>query len=193
MAKNNIYSMDRLTFIAQFDPLWALMIRDFVDLNPIFKKYLELAPSTRKPLLNLKWRTPNDILRWYVCHTGVRNSYGDELYKYVETGGREESKLKKKTTTINDIDELDKITCIEDVENINIKGVGIGAKNFIKRYVYDDFGVVDYTDRIFLKGICKLYDKEKLTPTQAKKISDEWKGNFKGIGSAFCFQIAHYA
>ena len=51
-----------------------------------------------------------------------------------------------------------------------------------------------YTDTNFCKGLQKIYKLNKRpSSTEAKKIVDTWKSEYKIIGSILCFQAYNYA
>lgn len=61
--------------------------------------------------------------------------------------------------------------------NINIKGVGDGAKNFIKCNYFSSLESTYPTDRNFQKGLKKIYKLEKITVIGSRKLIEKWKGH----------------
>ena len=87
--------------------------------------------------------------------------------------------INPKTFNINHVEEMS-----------SIKGIGIGCINHLKNSL-EGGSEVEYTDRNFIKGFCKLYNLDH-QPTQ-KEIKDAistWTN--KKIGNMMCFMIKHY-
>ena len=76
-----------------------------------------------------------------------------------------------------------------------VKGVGAGAIAHLKKFFGNSAsmaGAVEYTDRGFIGGFCKVYGLEKKpTTAQIMKKVQEW-GDFKAVGNVMCFQVYHY-
>lgn len=194
----SITSMDRLEYIFKKDPEWALQraepgsaIAEFLCENPEFKSYLKYVALTRKAEIPKELKTIKDMLKYYVSFAGVNANYGSKVYQLAMKG--EYSTLtEKKRLILQEIDQLPEITTMEAFEKINIKGVGEGAKSFVQQHYFNDVNMSYPTDRIFQKGLAKIYGRESITISQAKTLISQWKGQ-KSVGSMFCFQVANYA
>jgi predicted nucleotidyltransferase len=188
-------NLARLNLIKSIDPEWANMIMSFVDKFPEFYPYIYMAAITRKAVFDVKLNTVKEMLIYYVCHAGVKNSYGDMLWEKVKEKDYTKIPLKKKETILEilKLNEKD-LSTPEAIEKINISGVGYGAKKFVLSQRFDDLNTIDYTDRIFQNGLIKLYSLPKRpTPTQARKLTERWKETgIAGVGNMFVFAISHY-
>lgn len=186
---------ERLNFIMLADREWAEMILNFCLENPVFLPYLRVASMTREAVLPHKFENMRDMLIYYVCHTGVKNSYGDTLYAQFKQEGIENIKGKKRET-IEALMKLKTMFSEQELRNEvrKIKGIGPGAISFVCEQYFDSENEVEYTDRHFMKGISILMNipPEEMNPTKALAISSKWVGK-KSIGNMLCFQIAHYA
>lgn len=191
----------RIALVYLIDPKWAEMVLSFVEKFPEFYPYLYLTATTRKIVEDIDFKSIKERLIYYVCHAGVRTSYGLWLWNRVrylnaKEISRDEKITKKKKDTILSILDLDesKLKTKEDIENIKISGVGHGCKRYILSQVFDDVNTVDWSDLNFLKGLQKLYNLEKKpTPNQAKKMTSKWlETGIAGVGTMFVFGIYHY-
>ena len=198
---------DRLQFIANHDPIWAVKIREFFDDHPEFTEYIEIAPLTIRPVgfgKNIgEPSTPNmpttinEFLAYHVCGAGVRRTYGYELWLKIQ-GKSPEDVLANPTITQRKKDylvpltRLPLITSVEEIDKIEIKGVGIGAKKFARSMFseYDDY--IDATDLAFKVGIAIVYNlPRRATVKQIRDITKSWTKNAV-VGTAMCNQIFHY-
>ncbi len=164
----------RLIAIGDLNPIYASDILTFIELNPVFEKYLPIASITPKALIDFP--EPNakkDCLKYYVCFAGVRNDYGNKCWNDVQKG--DYSQLKKKRGTIEAIDKLSDDFSVEDARSIS--GIGDGAITFLKQMVLNDFSDCVYpTDISFRKGLKKIYSLDHVPNVQeAKKIVSTWK------------------
>ena len=199
---------ERLQFIANHDPIWAVKISEFFDRHPEFAEYVEIAPLTVRPVgfgrnrgeqpanPNMP-KTINEFLQYHVCEAGVRREYGYELW--LKTRGKSpEEVLANPTITQRKKDylvplmRLPPITSVEEIDKINIKGVGIGAKKFARSMFseYDDY--IDATDLAFKIGIAIVYNlPRRASPKQIRELTKSWTLNAV-VGTAMCNQIFHY-
>lgn len=180
---------DRLKHILSIDRKYGNDIIEFLTQNPIFVDYLKVIPFS--PRSSTKHTSVKDAIKYYVCHAGVRNDYGDRLFSEVKRGCYDN--LKSKLATILEIDKLPDIKSSADVDSIQIKGVGPGCKTYIKHNLFNDFENATYeTDLIFRKGLSKIYKLPGVcTVTEAKRITKTWTGP-KYVGTVLCFQAHHY-
>ena len=198
---------ERLEYIANYDPVWAFKIRDFFDNHPEFARYIEIAPLTIRPIgfgRNMGEHaipnipiTINEFLAYHVCTAGVHRNYGHELWLKIR-GKSPEDILSNPTITQNKkkclvpLMRLPLITSIEEINNITIKGIGIGAQKFVKSMFsdYDDY--IDATDLAFKIGIAIVYNlPRRASPKQIKDLTKNWTKNAV-VGTAMCNQIFHY-
>lgn len=188
-----VYNTDinRIELIHSINPDWACQLIEFVSGNPEFEPYLRVCPLTppaTKAYPDLK--TVKEQLVYYVCYAGVNTNYGKKLYELVKAGNLDVLSVKKRAT-IDAVMALPEINDLEVFNTIKIKGVGLGAMDFVRKNMFSQSDITFPTDRVFQRGLCKIYGLPKVTVTQAKRIVDSWKGD-KAIGNIFCFQVAHY-
>jgi hypothetical protein len=186
-----LQAMDRFTAICLYSPAWGASVKEFVTLNPEFKPFLKYTAVNREADIPSELKTIKDMLLYYVSFAGVNTNYGEKVWTWVKAGQLDKLTAKKRAI-IDDILKLPEITNIDEFDKIDIKGVGDGAHTFVRQHYFHDKNIIYPTDRIFQKGICKIYGIDKITATQAKHKANLWKGE-KSVGSMFCFQAAHYA
>ena len=200
--------MDRLQFVAEYDPLWAVQIQEFFEDHPEFNAYMKYAPMTKRPVgfgINKGEPTPkdgtpktiNEFLQHYVCEAGVRREYGHWLFDRVKGKTwqdieHDDKITDKKKKVLVEVFKLPVLTRWEQVMELNIKGVGIGAKNFIRSMFSDFDDYIDSTDLAFKIGIQIVYGLDKRpTPSKIKELTKTWTKNAV-VGSAMCRQIYRY-
>lgn len=183
----------RLDAAFSINPEWASQISYFVSENPEFLPFLKYASFTPRSEIPEELKTIKDMLLYYVSFSGVRSSYGNQIYEWVKQ--RKLDKIgEKKRETIEKIIEHNEIATRKEFNDFaakKIKGVGIGAITFVLEHFFHDEDITYPTNRTFQKGLSKIYNRSPLTVTQCKKIISTWKGN-KTVGSSFCYQVAHY-
>lgn len=182
--------MDRLAMIYQIDPLWASAIEEFIVLNPEFQPYLPYAALNQYPEIPSELKTIKDMLLYYVCYAGVNTNYGGQAWSWVKTNQLSKLTVKKRSI-IDNILAQSEIKTIDEFNSIKIKGVGEGAMTFVRQNYFKDVNIIYPTDRIFQKGLCKIYEFKNVTVSQAKNKAQSWKGQ-KSVGSMFCFQAGNY-
>jgi hypothetical protein len=184
-------SLARLSLIEMLNPQWAFQLIEFVAENPEFGDYLRVAALDPGPAeIPFELKSVKDMLKYYVCFSSVNANYGEKIYQFVRVGDL--TKLtEKKRTIIEAIIRLPEITEIESFNRIKIKGVGEGAMTYVRENYFKYENIAYPTDRIFQKGLCKVYKLNSVTLTEAKNYINKWQGN-KSIGCMFCFQAAHY-
>jgi len=196
---NKIISADeRIHFIFNQDPEWCSKLLEFVDKHPEFRPYMYMAPATRKPVLDVELKTIHDALLYYACHAGVTVNYGLKLWeKAKDLKTTKEIKnlnlSERKTKTLMDLLEFrNNHPIVKSVDEIKIKGIGEGAKGFIRILFFNDYNVLDCTDRNFLSGLQHLLGMPtRPTPAQAKRLCQSWSP-LSSIGTAFCHSIHNY-
>jgi hypothetical protein len=184
--------MERLMAIFELDQAYGLDIVTFISHQAEFEPYLRYVSLT-KQAENVTQFTGDvrESLRYYVCFAGVRTAYGQQLYEMVKVG--DYSHLKSKLPTIQAIDALPPITTVAQIDALNIKGVGPGAKTFAKEALGDISNTVYPTDLIFRKGLAKIYGLATVpTVAAATNIVKTWTGPLY-VGTMFAFQAANYA
>lgn len=199
--------MDRLTLILSVNPTWGEKILNFIDTNPEFSPYLHLASLTAKPVgfgKNPGEEIPddspitiNEYLLYYVAHAGVHAQYGKNLWLKVRGKSADEilednSITSNKKSVLISIKNLEQISDYREIDLLEIKGVGSGAKRFIKLMFSPSLEIIDSTDLYFKKGFQIIYSMSK-RPTE-KQIQDKainW-GKYKIVGTMFCNQVASY-
>lgn len=181
----------RLEKVLQFDKQWGEEILNFVCDNIEFASYLKYTPLNRKLELPEGLDTVKKMLKYYVSYAGVRAEFGSKVFFHVQKNELEKIPPRKKII-IQEIDKLNEIKTVRDLYKIEIKGIGEGAVNFVKQHFFHEKNITYPMDRVFQRGMKKIYAQSKLTISKCRKITEQWIGN-KSIGSMFCFQAAHYA
>ncbi len=183
--------MDRLEYIFKKNAEWGSAIVEFLCENPQFKPYLKYVALNRKADIPRELITVKDMLKYYVAFAGVNANYGVKIYPKVMKCDYTDI-TEKKRLIFQEIDKLEEVTTAEAFEKVSIKGVGEGAKAFIHQHYFNDVNQTYPTDRIFQKGLAKIYGLKSVTVSEAKSLSNQWKGQ-KSVGSMFCYQVANYA
>jgi hypothetical protein len=200
--------MERVQFISQHNPLWAVQILEFCETHPEFKPYLKFASITKRPVGFGKNpgeprpppetpKTVLEFLKYHVCGAGVRRDYGQALWRKIKGKTPEQiqsdpSITEKKKSILVPLSKLKSDLKIQQVDSIDIKGVGIGAKKFAKSMFteYDDY--IDATDSAFRIGVAMVYGLEKrASPKQIREITQNWTKN-AAVGTMICNQIYSY-
>jgi hypothetical protein len=196
-------SHERLELIALTNPDYYADIVTFITENPEFIPFLPivaLSPrgkSTSNPeiMAMLKEKGIKTGLIFYACMAGVRVAYGEKIFLHVMRGEMEKLTEKKRKIITDIIEQVneDELKSVQDIDEKlkGIKGVGDGARTFLKDVYFFDENIVYPTDRIFQKGLKRIYKLEKLGVAGAKKICNGWKGK-KYIGTMFTWQAATY-
>jgi hypothetical protein len=154
---------------------------------------MKYVPLTRLSQIPNNLKTISDLLIYYASYAGVRANYGTQVHSWIKSG-QIEKLTQKKRTVIKAIQAYNwtEVTSLEVFEKVKIKGVGEGAKSFIREHYFNEISQTYPTDRVFQRGLCHIYNLSLVTVTQAKNIISTWKGRVD-VGSAFCFQVANYA
>ena len=190
--------MNRLEYIAQTNPSWAIKIREFMDSYPIFAPYefmVPLSPSSQIPYHNVN--SLFEAILHYTCATGVRYSYAVKQWEMIyplinhsdwETILSNAERLRNNTSIQNKKREIYYNICRFMSENNlnhntlntshlkllqkNVSGIGIGCVAWCKKYFTCDEDCVEYTDIYFVKGFQTLYQTNSIS--LRKKMSAEW-------------------
>src|SRR5579872_2693418 len=200
----------RLQFIYYYDPEWAIEIIDFLILHSEFHKYVHFSSLTRRavgfgknPGETKEIDSPttiNEFLLYYVCHAGVNSIYGKKLWlkvrnKNLKQVTKDESITLKKKSVILEVLKLPILKDWKQVDELKIKGVGIGAKRFVRTMFDTGVGSLEYkkcidtSDLHFMRGLQKVYNlSKKPTPKQIKELTKSWTKNAR-IGTMLCVQI----
>ncbi len=193
--------MERIEFISETDPMWAMTIINFFNDYPEFVKYAYMVPLLRRE--TMPYKNVNNLfegLLYYVCCAGVRFAYAlnqwELIYPIIHSG--------ELSTIIENIDNNNKIQpkkkgiylsicrfmrdngitkntiTIQNVEQIKdcVVGVGDGCIAWCKRYFSDDDDWVEYSDGYFVAGFEIMYGTKSVSAR--KKKAKEWIS--KGYG-----------
>lgn len=185
--------MDRLLYIRSINPTYADDIEDFLMKNDEFCKLLPLVALSCVPTHVGEFTSAKECLKYYVYCSGVRADYGEKLYEEVKNNNY--ANLKSKLKIIQEIDAINEPNTPSDIDNLIIKGVGDGCKIFVKQMYFNDNSDGVYpTDRVFRKGLAKIYNKTEVSVDEAKQIIALWKisGAKTYIGGMFTSQAASY-
>lgn len=186
-----------LEYMRHLSPQWTEDVEMFAALNPEYIPFMYLAPCPDSVGSNSSGayaRYPGDdqsgdvktFLKFYALEAGVRATYAHARWEEVKNGDL--SKLtEKKRTIMEAIDKLPPITTLEQLNQVTIKGVGVGCKSAAAMKFFGATNVSCYTDRGILTGLEHVYGG-KMTVSRAKKITEGWKGR-RDVGDAWTFKI----
>lgn len=198
----------RLSIISRTDPQYYNDIIDFIkndfpEIEPF--AYLSALENPK----NMKFdhlKTIKDHLIFYVAQSGVSPSHGRNVYNWVINNQLDKLTVKKRGEINNVLNyaNYDKINTIEDVDNIKIKGVGNGAKGFVKQFYFNERNICLWTERRFQKGLSFVLENasknknqsetvecfKKLKQKDYETISNKWKHKY--IGYMLCLQVGLY-
>src|SRR3989338_9286908 len=200
---------ERLNLVSQKDPIWAVEVFEFLEKNPEFKRFGYLAPSTRITVGYNKNETdahnpeapnsPFESMLHYIASSGVNYGYALKQWSIIRKHimnhetleGLDLNKIQpKKRETYEKIAHLSKNTKVEELIELNVKGIGIGCKNHLRSFYLDSGDICDVSDRGFIAGFSKFYGIERPTQKQIKEKIETWSN--KRVGNGFMFQIFHY-
>ena len=210
--------MNRLEFISQINPVWAVTISNFMDEYPEFKPYLFMAPiNPIEPLPYTNVNTLFQAVMHYICAVGVRYTYAVKQWQLIyplincdewETIIENSINLQNNTNIQNKKREIYYNLCqFMNENNINhknlnvhhlkllqknVSGIGDGCIAWCKKYFTLDDDCIEYTDIYFKKGFEKIYQTDSLS--SRKKKAKEWQEKkFGRIGNQMILQIGGYA
>ena len=210
--------MNRLEFISQINPVWAVTISNFMDEYPEFKPYLFMAPiNPIEPLPYTNVNTLFQAVMHYICAVGVRYTYAVKQWQLIyplincdewETIIENSINLQNNTNIQNKKREIYYNLCqFMNDNNLNhknlnvhhlkllqknVSGIGDGCIAWCKKYFTLDDDCIEYTDIYFKKGFEKIYQTDSLS--SRKKKAKEWQEKkFGRIGNQMILQIGGYA
>lgn len=210
--------MNRLEFISQHNPFWAITISNFMDEYPEFKSYLYVAPlNPIEPIPYKNVRTLFEAIMHYICASGVRYDYAVKQWTIIYPLINQEdwniilenvSNLLTNNKIQNKKREIYYKLCIFMNENNithknldmthinllqkNVSGIGVGCVAWCKKYFTFDDDCIEYTDICFKKGFEKVYNTNSLSVIKQKVKEWQEKG-FGRIGNLMILQIYTYA
>jgi len=210
--------MNRLEFISQINPVWAVTISNFMDEYPEFKPYLFMAPiNPIEPLPYTNVNTLFQAVMHYICAVGVRYTYAvkqwqliypliisDEWEIIIENSInlQNNANIQNKKREIyynlcqfmneNNINHKNLNVSHLKLLQKNVSGIGDGCIAWCKKYFTLDDDCVEYTDIYFKKGFAKIYHTDSLSSRKIK--AKEWQEKKYGrIGNQMILQIGGYA
>jgi hypothetical protein len=195
---------DHIELLLAYDVDWASDIVSFVKSHPQFRPYIEYAPFTPKPFGNGKQRlehtsdndphTVQDYLLYYICHTQAYTNYGNAIWHRVFQKTideiRDDTHISdnKKSILIPVLEQTTPLTKWEEVWKLDVKGLGMGAKRFIKA-TFSDW--IDTSDPHFQQGLQKVYGfSSPPSKEEVDEIVKTW-ADHKRVGSILCQQVSH--
>lgn len=190
-----------IELLLAYDVDWASDVVSFVKSHPQFRPYIENTPFTPRPFgKRMEFpsdddpQTVQDYLLYYICHTQAYTNYGHAIWHRVFRKTIDEVKSdshiseNKKSILIPVLEQTSPLTTWEEVWNLDIKGLGTGAKRFIKSSFSD---WIDTSDAHFQQGLQKIYG---FSSPPAKEEVDEivktWV-TYPRVGSILCQQVSH--
>ena len=201
----NPQGLERIEHLLSFNEDWAYQVIDFLKNFPAFREFAHTTPFTQKPIGHGKLfgepteHDPESIteyLLYYICHTQAYINFGNALWRKIHRMTATEiisddSIPEKKKEIILSILQREPFTTWEEVWKLDVKGIGLGAKYFIRTFFSDDY--LDLTEVHFLKGV-QILTKSPFQPTSSeiKEIIESW-GNHKKIAYLFCLSIYHFS
>ena len=210
--------MNRLEYISQINPVWAVTISNFMDEYPEFKPYLFMAPiNPIEPLPYTNVNTLFQAVMHYICAVGVRYTYAIKQWQLIyplincdewEIIIENSINLQNNANIQNKKREIYYNLCqFMNENNINhknlnvhhlklfqknVSGIGDGCIAWCKKYFTLDDDCIEYTDIYFKKGFEKIYKTDSLS--SRKKKAKEWQEKkFGRIGNQMILQIGGYA
>ena len=210
--------MNRLQYISQINPFWAVHISNFIEEYPEFKQYEYLIPiHPVEPIPYTNVNTLFQAIMHYICAMGVRYSYAikqwEIMYPLINLDDwekiRENMLLlqtnpqiqnKKKSIYHKVCEVMNEHTLnhenihISNIEVLrkHVSGIGVGCVAWCKKYFSFDDDCVEYTDICFVKGFEKVYHTKNMS--QRKQKAKEWKDKgFGRISNLMVLQISEYA
>jgi len=199
-------SAEHIELILSFDNEWASDIVEFIRDHPEFRPYIPLASITPKPFGHGKERgtmaaidPPQEdsileYLLYYITHTAAYTNYANSLWHHVKGKTKEEIQADQyisdvKKSILLKVLEHQPYNSWEDVYALDIKGLGQGAKRFI-RATFSDY--IDATDPALQVGLQQIYTLG-VPPTteETKEIVKKWSC-YPRVGAMFAYQVYHH-
>jgi hypothetical protein len=195
---------EHIELMLEYDVDWGSDVVEFVKSHPQFRPYIELAPFTPRPFGNGKQRMAfpsdedpqnvQDYLFYYICHTQAYTNYGHAIWHRVfrksifDITTDTHISEHKKEIIIPILEQTSASTTWEDVWKLNVKGLGTGAKRFIKS-TFTDW--IDTSDPHFQQGLQKIYGfSVPPTKEEVDAIVKTWT-NHPRVGAILCQQVSH--
>ena len=210
--------MNRLEYISQIDPIWAITIYEFMNDYPEFCKYNSLIPlHSRESIPYKNVSTLFQGVMHYICATGVRYSYAikqwELIYPFINTDSWETIVENATALETNPTIQPKKRAIYSELIHFmndhglnhhtirtlhlsllqkNISGIGVGCVAWCKKYFTFDDDCIEYTDIHFKKGFQLLYNTDSIRLRKEK--ANEWQQKKVGrIASLMVLQIGGYS
>jgi hypothetical protein len=192
---------DHIELLLAYDVDWASDVVSFVKSHPQFRPYIEHTPFTPRPFgKRMEFpsdddpQTVQDYLLYYICHTQAYTNYGHAIWHRVfrktikEVRDDPHISDNKKAILIPVLEHTTPLTTWEEVWKLDIKGVGMGAKRFIKGNFSD---WVDTSDAHFQHGLQKIYGfSSPPVKEEVDEIVKTWT-DYPRVGAVLCQQVSH--
>lgn len=209
--------MNRIEFISQINPEWAITIYNFIEQYTEFKPYEYLAPiNPIEPIPYINVNTLFQSIMHYICSVGVRYSYAVKQWEIIyplinyddwekiianSINFRNNTNIQPKKRDIyynlcqfmlqNNLNHKNLNTSHLILLQKNIPGIGNGCIAWCKKYFTMDDDCIEYTDINFKKGFAKIYKTDSLS--QRKQKAKEWQDkNFGRIANLMAMQVGGY-
>jgi hypothetical protein len=192
---------DHIELLLAYDVDWASDVVCFVKSHPQFRPYIESTPFTPRPFGKRMAfpseedpQTVQDYLLYYICHTQAYTNYGHAIWNRVFKKSIEEVQSdthiseNKKAILIPVLQQTTPLTTWEEVWNLDVKGLGVGAKRFIKS-TFSDW--IDTSEPHFQQGLQKIYGFS--TPPVKEEVDSIVKTwtEYPKVGAVLCQQVSH--
>ncbi len=195
---------DHIELLLAYNVDWGSDVVAFVKSHPQFRSYIEYAPFTPRPFQSGKQRMANpsdddpqtvqEYLLYYICHTQAYTNYGHSIWQHVHKKTIDEIRNdkhiseNKKAILIPVLEQTSQQTTWEDVWKLDIKGLGTGAKRFIKG-TFSDW--IDTSEPHFQQGLQKIYGfSSPPAKEEVDAIVKTWT-EYPRVGVVLCQQVSH--
>jgi hypothetical protein len=196
---------DHIELLLAYNADWGSDIVTFVKTHPQFRPYIEQSPFTPRPFGTGKERmaypheedpqTVQEYLLYYICHTQAYTNYGHSIWhNHVHNKSvddiRNDTHISdnKKSILIPVLEQTTPQTTWEEVWNLDVKGLGTGAKRFIKS-TFSDW--IDTSEPHFQQGLQKIYGfSSPPAKEEVDAIIKTWT-EFPRVGFILCQQVSH--
>lgn len=168
--------MDRLGMIRLADAEWANRVEDFVVRNSELRAWLPYASLHPRPCLPAGLDTIKKLLLYYVAFSGVHATYGQKCYDWI-INGELQHLMPGKRAVVSRVLALPEMKTREEfiahVVDRKVIGVEIGACHFVKQNFFGDTDITYPTDRVFRRGLQRIFHLDTLpTPLKAKCLAE---------------------
>jgi hypothetical protein len=192
---------DHIELLLAYDVDWASDVVSFVKSHPQFRPYIESTPFTPRPFGKRMAfpseedpKTVQDFLLYYICHTQAYTNYGHAIWHRIFQKTVEDVEAdahiseNKKAILIPVLQQTTPETTWEEVWKLDVKGLGMGAKRFIKS-TFSDW--IDTSDPHFQQGLQKIYGfSSPPSKEEVDAIVKTWT-EYPKVGSILCQQVSH--